>query len=923
MSAVDDLLSGGTSSNPAAPAAGSAVDQLLSDSPSSASSPGGSTSAVDQLLSTSPGSAPSTGGGSAVDSLLAATPGSAPAGAPPKGGRGFLGSIFHGAGKVAGAIGSVAGEAGKEVYGVGLRAGENVVNDVANTHLGPASGWRSTPGQAGLGGLGILPSQTDMTAALNKAPILGGIPRGLQQTGEEIAHPSRIAKNYSANPVSAALNDLGNLALVVGPAGEAIKGAAVGGDSLKAATAAQKAGEISQARLNVARLGAGIREAGNLQTLPLRGAKAGLIGLAGRAAANPEMLRAVDETATMTPEIAAAQAKVAETQQAASQLVPVDSSTPLRATSRAQAADISKQLGKDLAGPGRGASAAPAINEARAPAEAALKAAQEELAAARAVPTREASDLATERLAAQAKVAGQGRGIKNALAGFGTKLQDPTKAAIQTGVDMMNRIKTIAGDTTLDEADKAAAKKEVVDNASRTIQSNPHVESLNEHDLASISAAAKDAHMTPDQFTRSLGFTSVFEATGGRIPLRDSFMPTHVADAMSSFISPIKAPGPVGAALESTNRLAMVGKLALNPVAPLNRLGHGMFISADTARPWDALKSAIKAGFGKLSPADAEEVAGRTGIQHGAVWEAKTKAAELAQRAAATEPSRVAEIKKGILNTPTELLAKSPFLRMARAMDDATRSGIWLSFRHAGATPEEADLLLNRAAGTFDRATAGGRNISKAIPFYNWHKQALLVLTHMAEDQPARFAALTQAASRMADYNEQQGIYGNNTRMAGHDVNLSFLNPFSATGSVATPSVLASPVLKGVMPMALGVNPNGKAPSAPPGVDNQGRGWHQIGAAEQNLIKSLPQTAAAQSLATGGRPLYGNGQPVAGQNITKRDALNIWSTLLGVPTEKTSTAQATTLSIAASKARADKLNASKYRSYQKKAAQGG
>lgn len=220
-------------------------------------------------------------------------------------------NLFHQlvntAGATVGAVGSLAGEAAKETARYTVGGSENLINDVTaavpgdyGTHLGNAEEQASGP---------VLPTQQQWTANLNANPVAGGMLRGFQQTGEEVAHPSRAITNYSKDPLMAALNDIGTISTVVPVVGETIHGLAAGGESTEALTAAAQAGEASTAAVRAAKVADIITKVGEFPTIGnlIGSSRGALAGLADRLAQDPELLHAVDDAATGAGQEAVAQ----------------------------------------------------------------------------------------------------------------------------------------------------------------------------------------------------------------------------------------------------------------------------------------------------------------------------------------------------------------------------------------------------------------------------------------------------------------------------------------------------------------------------------------------------------------------------------------------------------------------------------------
>lgn len=83
-------------------------------------------------------------------------------------------------------------------------------------------------------------------------PALYGMAKGIQRTGSEVIHPSQIAKNYSADPVGAALNDAANVASILGIGSAAARGASVAAEGTGAAAAAERFANVAEKGSQVA-----------------------------------------------------------------------------------------------------------------------------------------------------------------------------------------------------------------------------------------------------------------------------------------------------------------------------------------------------------------------------------------------------------------------------------------------------------------------------------------------------------------------------------------------------------------------------------------------------------------------------------------------------------------------------------------------
>lgn len=828
------------------------------------------------------------GGSSGVGGTVAYTPPGTPAPSTGGGGGGifgFLGNAVHTVGNVTNAIGSVAGELGKELVALPVQATEAVSNRTLGTDLGPQwlkqatgaptqespsdviTGDNTNPNFQKTGGF-----QQNLTDVLNQYPILGGILRGPQKTGEEIAHPSRLVHNYSNDPVGSALNDIGTITMVLPAVGSAIHSAAIGGAETGDVITAARAGEASMAAARAAQVGDIIKQIGETPTISklLSGGRAGLSALADKLATDPELLRLVDDAA--------------QTGEAASNA------------------------------PGLGA-AAQAIDQ-----------------------TPGALQQTQARLAAQAGQRAQQGTLRSALGRFGASLQDNTKMAQNTVMDMMNRLKGVEesvasmaktgvdtvqiplrqGDAiTLDnlspnlEKDIGIAKQTIVSRAMGDLINNPAVSRLNEEDLADLKAAAENQGKSLPDYIKSLGFTSIQDATNGRINgalAQQSFVSDQVANSISKLTQEARTPGVVQSILGSANRLTNTARLALSPVTGLNRIGHGMLAVADNPNISDTFKVLGRSLTSNLTDEEKALLDQSTMWKHGAVWEASAKAD-------ATNAGRLARIGQALTNIPQTIMAKSPFLQFALKADDATRAAIILAAREAGASADEADLILGKTAGYFDRATNMERAAKSLVPFYNWHKQVMLIFEHMAESHPAAFAQFLEAANNMVKYNEANGITGSNTLLPGHgQTNLSFLSPFSSTAAALAPQELLSPTLKSLYPIITGTGVSGYPTSTPTG-PLEGGGAQQLPAAEQELFKTVPQLGA---LVQGSQPRYGNGQINPGK--TGGGWQSTASALLGGTFVPETTEQQNAAHQAKGAAAAAKIQASKEKSYEKKLA---
>lgn len=778
-------------------------------------------------------------------------------------------------GKVAGGVASIPGEAVKEGAKLVASPFEQISNQTLGTHFQTFD--TTKPGET---------YQQQVTRNLNKMPLAGGLLRGAQQTGEEVAHPSRIIKNYSNDPASAALNDIGNLSMVLPPVGEAIKSMA------EAAQAARDAGDASKALSIASKAGDVIKAAGELPKTVISAGKGSLVSLANRMAGDPELLYAAAQEIDSAraadfagPTMDAAAKETSPTKTAFNTLQDL-ASTPEQKVARSTLSDLAARETD------RGTTEA-----LQRPLESPV-AAQEQ--------SWESSLNQARQDAVQAVV--RHGGITGALARFGETLKPEVQVALNNVTDTMSRLRDVP--STLSPEDQLAQKKAILQAGTLKASRSPIFTRLSDIDKASLVASAKDAGIGlegKNGLLSRLGFQPATEATHGFVNDPDLYVQKNIGAALEKVTRPFDNEGVIGSTLRGANKLTNTLKLGLSPVTLINRLSHVGLIAGADVETKDALQTAWKAARGKLSGEDLADLANTTKVGHGAIWEAETKVASV-------DPSRVDQIKKSLMDIPSTVLQKSPFLTAARASDDAIRSGVWLAARHAGASVEDADYILTRDMGVFDRSTPGMRALTKAIPFANWHKQVLLILGRMAENHPLAFTQFTNAASRMTNYNKAQNIYSGNTRFGKQDVNLSFLSPFSATSAALTPAELLSPTLKAAMPSTLGVLPSGKPPSSPTGpVIGNGLN-NQSGATGQELINTIPQLKAIQ----GSQPRYSNGQ--INPNVQGGGALQTWSTMLGVPIEPASEQAQYTAQANKGKAISNKITASVNKKYNAKVA---
>lgn len=184
-------------------------------------------------------SSPSSGGG--IDwSKYGGTGSSSASAAPSSGGHGksFLGRVAGGLKNAVEGLPAGLAQIGKDLGVTAVHAGENVVNDVAGTHLGPASGWRDHGG--------LVASQQEITDTLNQRPALRGMVEGFKRTGNEVVHPTQIARNYSADPVGSLLNDAANLSVILGPVAKVSGAASDAADAGRLSQGLGKAAHVTE-----------------------------------------------------------------------------------------------------------------------------------------------------------------------------------------------------------------------------------------------------------------------------------------------------------------------------------------------------------------------------------------------------------------------------------------------------------------------------------------------------------------------------------------------------------------------------------------------------------------------------------------------------------------------------------------------------
>src|SRR4051812_886551 len=79
-------------------------------------------------------------------------------------GQSFLGKIASGVKDAVEGLPAGLAQLGKDLGVTTVHAGENIINDVAGSHLGPATGWRDHGG--------LVASQQQVTSTLNDRPAL-------------------------------------------------------------------------------------------------------------------------------------------------------------------------------------------------------------------------------------------------------------------------------------------------------------------------------------------------------------------------------------------------------------------------------------------------------------------------------------------------------------------------------------------------------------------------------------------------------------------------------------------------------------------------------------------------------------------------------------------------------------------------------
>jgi hypothetical protein len=188
-----------------------------------------------------PGVSPGMASFVSANAPQAPAPAASPQAAAPAKSGGLLSTIFGGVANAAKSVfaGAVGGaeDVGKALY----RAGAYEVQHPVAGILGNVQ-----PG-------GVFVSQ------LGKTNTGKAVVAGYKQTGNELIHPSEIARNYSANPASAAINDISNLLPLAKP--------------LKLASIGAKLGEAADAgKLGATAANAmpGVRTAVDAATHPIR-----------------------------------------------------------------------------------------------------------------------------------------------------------------------------------------------------------------------------------------------------------------------------------------------------------------------------------------------------------------------------------------------------------------------------------------------------------------------------------------------------------------------------------------------------------------------------------------------------------------------------------------------------------------------------
>jgi hypothetical protein len=189
------------------------------------------------------------GGGAGGDTLLGGRAATAAPAPLLKRGRGSL------LGKIGGLAKSAVAGFPRGLVALGKDVGKTVAEGVSHDVHHPVAALKGLVGLAPPGPtVRTRLGETEAQAYARQHPALAGVAEGFKQTGNEIAHPSRILQNYGSAPLSAFLNDAANLSVVLGPVAKAAGAGAAVGEGAQAGRLARGLGAAAKVTQEAAML---------------------------------------------------------------------------------------------------------------------------------------------------------------------------------------------------------------------------------------------------------------------------------------------------------------------------------------------------------------------------------------------------------------------------------------------------------------------------------------------------------------------------------------------------------------------------------------------------------------------------------------------------------------------------------------------
>lgn len=351
------------------------------------------------------------------------------------------------------------------------------------------------------------------------------------------------------------------------------------------------------------------------------------------------------------------------------------------------------------------------------------------------------------------------------------------------------------------------------------------------------------------------GRMSIKEMTQGQFGGEASF-PTGLAEQVRPYFTMPNQTSTSGALslLDVPNRLYYAGRLALSPGPLVNNTAGNVALSLSSNNPAGVLKNLGRLATRRVKPAELEGMPLRVGRGAALPAESVEQAADSAKRG----------INAKTADALARLSAKSPIMKVARKMDDTIRKAAYLTEKQGGASTEEAARHVFRAFGEFDALKPLERDVLRRfVPFYNWHKQIAMIVSHMAEDNPARVQLMAHLGQIAGDVNEAEGLPEGGVPVGKHLMDPGFIVPFGEVGTTLKGggAPMLGPIPKALYGLGSGDNPNtGRAFSGP--LSKSGVDYRNAGVL-MNLRKAMPHVNLMDAFTGRSKVVrYNSGDPV-------------------------------------------------------------